>query len=84
MTLTPEQWERADQIAAWCMGGAESGPLTHMTEDEKANREFLERVDEQVFYCENCGYYWDTDDKHETEHGEICVDCAKELGAIDE
>lgn len=63
------------------MGGADSSPESHMTEEEKLNREFVERVYEQIFYCENCGYYWEEDRRHDNvDHGTICEDCLKELG----
>lgn len=75
MNERPAWMERADEIAAQCTGQWSHSPESLMTEEEKNNSELLARVDEQVFYCENCGWYCDADERH---IGDLCDDCHDE------
>lgn len=75
MTLSKPQLERVHQIHAWCVGQCVQGPLDMMTDAEKKNKKFVEAVDELVFYCENCSWYCDADERH---IGDLCDDCHDE------
>jgi len=73
--LTNEQRERVHEIAAQCTGQCVHSPESLMTPEEDAIQEFHRALDELVFYCENCGWYCDADERHV---GDFCDDCHDE------
>lgn len=84
MNLSPKQREKVHEIVAQHTGQCVNDPVEALEKiGLKDNREALAMIDNSVFYCENCSWWCDTDERHETDHGEVCTDCAVDLGAID-
>ncbi len=78
--LTKEQREAVDDLVASSIGQCSSNPtdeLEKLVSDwpKEAREEARERLDENVFYCECCGWYVDTDERHA---GDLCDDCHDE------
>lgn len=78
--MNDTQLALVDEIAAHCTGQCLCNPhdeLEKLIENwsEDAQGEARERLDEQVFYCEGCGWYCDADERHV---GDLCDDCHDE------
>lgn len=75
--LTNEQREAVDELLASHVGQCSSDPSDELEKliaewSKEAQEEARERLDEQVFYCEGCGWYCDADERHA---GDYCDDC---------
>lgn len=77
MNLTKEQLDAVDLIVAQSVGQALHNPedeLEKLVKDwpKELQDEARDRLDEGVFYCEDCGWYCDADERHV---GDLCDDC---------
>lgn len=80
MTITKEQLEVVHEIAAHCTGQCLSNPTDELEKaivswPKEAREEARTILDDNVFYCENCGWYCDADERHA---GDLCDDCHDE------
>lgn len=67
--------DRVHEVAAYLEGSAQS--LDDVaTEAERADTKFLLSLDEQVFCCDCCGWWCNTDERGE--EGDICIECEEE------
>lgn len=75
--LTAEQFAALDQLIASSIGQCSQDPTDELEKlvadwPKEAREEARERLDDNVFYCECCGWYCDTDERHV---GDLCDDC---------
>lgn len=78
--LTKEQREAVDALITSSVGQCSSDPTDELeklveTWPVEAREIARERLDENVFYCECCGWYCDTDERYS---GDLCGDCHDE------
>ncbi len=77
MNLTKEQLDAVHTVVAQHVGQCSSDPGAELEKlikewPKTAREEARERLDENVFYCEGCGWYCDADERHS---GDYCDDC---------
>lgn len=77
MILTDKQREQVDDLIASCTGQCSCNPNDELETiiagwPVEAREEARERMDQNIFYCDGCGWYCDTDERHA---GDLCDDC---------
>lgn len=75
--LTHEQREAVFELIAQSVGQCLHAPDDELEKmsvgwSEEAKREAQSLLDDNVFYCETCGWYCDADERHA---GDLCDDC---------
>lgn len=65
---------RAQEVADALLGTAESLEK-YATQEEREDRAFLERLDELVTECTQCGWWVET---HEIDDDGVCAECRDE------
>lgn len=74
--LTKEQREKVFEIIAQHTGQCTSDPVKELEKlGLNNNDEALGMLDDNVFYCESCGWWCDADERYD---GDICTDCHDE------
>lgn len=86
--LTREHYEAVHSLVASSIGQCSSNPTDELEKlieswPTKAREAAREILDENVFYCDGCGWYCDTDERHV---GDLCDDChdSREDGLTDD
>jgi hypothetical protein len=77
MSLSKEKLDAVYAVVAEHVGQCVSDPLDALEIvirdwSKNAKAEAIERLDENIFYCDCCGWYCETDERHA---GDLCDDC---------